>query len=120
MYQCIKEKAGQNNQLNPGPRDERPESPNHPKRGTRVDPKDYTNRGKVRWFCLRFSDLELIADGSRPFCYRDSVDDFGAALELEQPDDSVGPIVNLSRATFDSERHCGAHSARIEAELPGP
>ena len=44
-------------------------------------------------------------DGSRPFrVYCDaSIDGFGATLEQEQPDGSVGPVAYVSRATLDSE-----------------
>ena len=48
---------------------------------------------------------DAVADNFRPFLYCDaSVDDFGATLEQEQKDDSIRPIVSISRATLESER----------------
>ena len=59
---------------------------------------------------LVFPGLDSVADGSRPFqVYCDACsDDFGAALEQEQPeqpDGSVRPIAYINRVTADSERH---------------
>ena len=56
---------------------------------------------------LVFPDWDAVTDGSRPFrLYCDaSIDGFGATLEQEQPDGSVRPIVFISRATLDNERH---------------
>ena len=50
---------------------------------------------------------ESVTDNSRPFIlYCDaSVDGFGASLEQEQDDRTVCPIVCISRATIESERH---------------
>ena len=50
---------------------------------------------------------DAVADGSRPFhVYCDAcIDSVGAALEQEQPDGSMRPILYISRATLDSERH---------------
>ena len=55
---------------------------------------------------LVFPDWDAVADNSRPFrLYCDaSRDGFGAALEQEQPDDPVRPILFISRATLDTER----------------
>ena len=54
-----------------------------------------------------FPDWNAVADGSRSFhVYCDAyIDGFGAALEPEQPDDSVRPIAYISRATLEFERH---------------
>ena len=56
---------------------------------------------------LVFPYWDDVADGSRPFhVYCDAlIDGFSAALEREQEDDSIKPIVYISRATLDSERH---------------
>ena len=55
---------------------------------------------------LVYPDWDAVADDSRPFrLYCDaSMDGFGATLEQEQPDGSVRPITDISRATLDSER----------------
>lgn len=52
-------------------------------------------------------DWEAVADNSRPFLlYCDaSIDDSGATLEQEQKDGSIRPIVFISRATLEPERH---------------
>ena len=56
---------------------------------------------------LVFPDWDAVTDSSRLFrLYCDaSVDGFGATLKQEQPDGSVRPIVFISRATLDNERH---------------
>ena len=56
---------------------------------------------------LVYPDWDAVSDGSRPFhLYCDaSRDGFGGTLEQEQPDGSIRPIVFISRATLDSERH---------------
>ncbi|CAB1100714.1 unnamed protein product [Ectocarpus sp. CCAP 1310/34] len=56
---------------------------------------------------LDYPDWDAVSDGSRPLhLYCDaSRDGFGATLEQEQPDSSIRPIVFISRATLDSERH---------------
>ena len=56
---------------------------------------------------LVYPDWDAVADNSRPFLlYCDaSVDGFGATLEQEQKDASIRPIVYISRATLDNERH---------------
>ena len=56
---------------------------------------------------MGFPNWDGVANGSRPFqVYCDAcMDGFGAALEQEQADGSMKPIVYISRATFDSERH---------------
>ena len=48
-----------------------------------------------------------MADGSHPIhVYCDAcIDGFGAVLEQKQPEGSVRPIADISRATLDSERH---------------
>ncbi|CAB1098029.1 unnamed protein product [Ectocarpus sp. CCAP 1310/34] len=53
---------------------------------------------------LAFPYGDAVADGSRPLrlC---CVDGFGAALEQEQVDGSVRPILFVSRATLESERN---------------
>ena len=53
------------------------------------------------------SDWDVMADGSHPFhVYCGAcIDAFGGVLEPEQPDGSVRPIVYISRAALDSERH---------------
>ncbi|CAB1117165.1 unnamed protein product [Ectocarpus sp. CCAP 1310/34] len=56
---------------------------------------------------LVYPDWDAVSDGSRPshlYCNA-SRDGFGGTLEQEQPDGSVRPIVFISRATLDSERH---------------
>ena len=52
-----------------------------------------------------FPDWDAVADGSRPFYVYCDVDGFGAALEQEQPDGSIGSIAYICRATLDSEGH---------------
>ena len=56
---------------------------------------------------LVFPDWDAIADGTRPLrlCCDASSDGLGAALEQEQKDGSVRPIVFISRATLDAERN---------------
>ena len=56
---------------------------------------------------LVYPDWKAVADNSRPFLlYCDaSIDGFGAILEQKQEDDSIRPIVFISRATLESERH---------------
>ncbi|CAB1119198.1 unnamed protein product [Ectocarpus sp. CCAP 1310/34] len=56
---------------------------------------------------LVYPDWDAVSDGSRPFhLYCDaSRDGFGGTLEREQPDASIRPIVFISRAILDSERH---------------
>ncbi|CAB1097278.1 unnamed protein product [Ectocarpus sp. CCAP 1310/34] len=56
---------------------------------------------------LVYPDWDAVSDGSRPFhLYCDaSRDGFGGTLEQEQPDGSIRPIVFISRATLNSERH---------------
>ncbi|CAB1101693.1 unnamed protein product [Ectocarpus sp. CCAP 1310/34] len=60
---------------------------------------------------LVYPDWDAVSDGSRPFhLYCDaSHDGFGGTLEQEQPDGSIRPIVSISRATLDSERHWTPH-----------
>ena len=56
---------------------------------------------------LAFPDWDAVADGTCPFhVYYDAcIDGFGDALEQEQTDGSIKPIVHISRATPDSARH---------------
>ena len=57
-------------------------------------------------------DWDVVADNPRsflPYCHA-SVDGFGATLEQEQKGGSICPIVFISRATLESERHCGPRS----------
>ena len=56
---------------------------------------------------LVFTDWDGVVDGSHPFhVYCGAcIDGFGGVLEPEQPDGSVRPIVYISRAALDSERH---------------
>ena len=53
-------------------------------------------------------DWDAVADGPCPFhMYCDAcIDGFGDTLEQEQTDGSVRPVAYISRATFDSEKHC--------------
>ena len=55
---------------------------------------------------LLYPDWDAAPDGSRPFrlCCDATIDGFGATLEQEQPDGSICPLVNISRATLISER----------------
>ena len=52
------------------------------------------------------SNWDAVTDNSRRFLlYCDaSVDGFGATLEQEQDDHTIGPTVFISRATVESER----------------
>ncbi|CAB1106763.1 unnamed protein product [Ectocarpus sp. CCAP 1310/34] len=56
---------------------------------------------------LVFPDWAAIEDNSRPLglCSDACIDGFGASLEQEQLDGSVGPIVYISRATLPAERN---------------
>ncbi|CAB1110163.1 unnamed protein product [Ectocarpus sp. CCAP 1310/34] len=56
---------------------------------------------------LVYPEWDAVSDGSRPFhLYCDaSRDGFGGTLGQEQPDGFIRPIVFISRATLDSERH---------------
>ena len=56
---------------------------------------------------LVYPNWDAVTDNSRPFLlYCDaSVNGFGAALEQEQDDHTIRPIVFVSRATIESERH---------------
>ena len=56
---------------------------------------------------LVYPNWGVATDNSRPFLlYCDaSVDDFSATLEQEQDDHTIRPIVFISRATIESERH---------------
>ena len=56
---------------------------------------------------LVYPNWDAVIDNSRPLLlYCDaSVDGFGAILEHEQDDDTIRPIVFISRATIESERH---------------
>ena len=56
---------------------------------------------------LVYPDWDAVADNSRPFLlYCDaSVDGLGATLEQEQKGGSIRPIVFISRANLESERH---------------
>jgi len=56
---------------------------------------------------LVYPNWDAVTDNSRPFLlYCDaSVDGFGATLEQEQDDKTIRPIVFISRATIESERH---------------
>ncbi|CAB1103025.1 unnamed protein product [Ectocarpus sp. CCAP 1310/34] len=56
---------------------------------------------------LAFPDWDAVADGSRPLrlCCDACVDGFGEALEQEQADGFVRPILFVSRATLESERN---------------
>lgn len=57
---------------------------------------------------LAYPDWKAVYVGSRPFCLfvtRVLMDGFGAALEQEQPDGVLRPLVCISRATLDSERY---------------
>ena len=56
---------------------------------------------------LVYPNWDAVTDNSCPFLlYCDaSVDGFGAALEQEQDDHTIRPLVFISRATIESERH---------------
>ena len=56
---------------------------------------------------LVYPNWDAVSDNSRPFLlYCDaSVDGFGATLEQAQDDHTIRPIVFISRATIESERH---------------
>ena len=56
---------------------------------------------------LVYTDWGAVADNSRPFLlFCDaSVDGLGATLEQEQKGGSIRPIVFISRANLESERH---------------
>ena len=56
---------------------------------------------------LVFPDWDAVVDKSRPFRLHcdASTAGLGATLEQEQPDDSIRPIVYISRATFDNEQN---------------
>ena len=56
---------------------------------------------------LVYPNLEGVNDNSHPFlfCCNASVDGFGATLEQKQDDHTIRPIVFISRATIESERH---------------
>ena len=56
---------------------------------------------------LVYPDWDAVADDSRPYLlyYNASVDGFGGTLEQEQTDGSILPVVFISRATLESERH---------------
>ena len=62
-------------------------------------------------------DWDAVADNSRPFLlYCDaSVDGFGVTLEQEQKDGSIRPIVFISLATLESERHWTPLVSRLAA-----
>ena len=64
-------------------------------------------RGTIGPAGLVYPDWDAVGDNSRPFLlYRDaSIDGFGATLEQEQKDGSIGRIFFISRATLESERH---------------
>ena len=56
---------------------------------------------------LVFPDWDAVEDGTRPFllCCDASNDGLGATLEQKQPDNTIKPIVFISRATLDAERN---------------
>ena len=56
---------------------------------------------------LVYPDWDAVADDSRPYLLycNASVDGFGGTLEQEQTDGSILPVVFISRATLESERH---------------
>ena len=56
---------------------------------------------------LVFPDWDAVADNPRLYhVYCDAcIDDFGAALEQEQPGGAVRPVAYVSRTTLDSERY---------------
>ena len=56
---------------------------------------------------LIFRDWDAVIDKSRPFRLHcdASTDGLGATLEQEQPNDSIHPIVYISRATLANERN---------------
>ena len=56
---------------------------------------------------LVFHDWDAVIDKSRPFRLHcdASTHDLGATLKQEQPDDSIHPIVYISRATLANERN---------------
>ena len=56
---------------------------------------------------LVYPNWDAVTDNSRPFllCCDASVDGFGATLEQEQKDGSIRPVLFISRATLESERH---------------
>ena len=56
---------------------------------------------------LVFLDWDAVVDTSRPFRLHcdASTAGLGATLEQEQPDGSIRPIVNISRATLDNEQN---------------
>ena len=56
---------------------------------------------------LVFPDWDAVIDKSRPFRLHcdASTDGFRATLEQEEPDDSIRPIVYISRATLANERN---------------
>ena len=56
---------------------------------------------------LVFPDWDAVIDTSRPFRFHcdASTAGLGVTLEQEQPDDSIRPIVYISRATLDNEQN---------------